>query len=381
MTPDIVTDLLRLLRLHGTPSVTEATAIWESVSGCAEHEALLQREGATLWLYRRLHDCGVSLAAPPGAALRESAHKQLMFGLRVDHETLAVASILRGEGIPFSPIKGPARRIAVTLYPYADARATADVDLLVPEARAHDAYDALTKHEYHPVAEPGTDETEHFHLPALMGPRGVAVELHTSTAPWLSPAEAWRRQSDAPDDVRWEGQEFAVSNATELLWHGMAHAFIDGAEGFRLRTFLDGAVVIASGQSIDWSRITQRIAAGEIRGAESGTAVPPRLLKRWIATAAMLAGVAVPAGFAPDGEYPIARLLHWKSLVLGAGVGRAARERLIEEAVRSEVGMALTPPHGGDPSWVRARRRVATGSARGFYVGWRATLGSARGSG
>ncbi|MBA2293104.1 MAG: nucleotidyltransferase family protein [Gemmatimonadales bacterium] len=380
MISDAVAHLLELLRIRGAPSTTDASAMWHAVSACPEYDTLLQREGATLWLYRRLHDCGVTLDSAAGATLRQSAHQQLMFGLRVDDETLAVTRILRGATIPFSPIKGPARRIAAGLYPYADARSTSDVDLLVPEARAIDAYDALVQHGYQPVGNPRQSRPEHFHLPALMGQRGVAVELHTSTAPWLSPTEAWRRQSNAPDTIRWEGQDFEISNATELLWHGMAHAFIDGADGFRTRTFLDGAVVMASGRSIDWTCITQRITAGEIRGAESGAAVPPRLLRRWIATAGMLAGVAAPAEFALDGEYPIARLFHWKSLVLRANVGRAARERLIEEAVRSEVGMLLTPSHPGDPAWVRLRRRVATASARGLYVGWRATLGSARGA-
>lgn len=380
VTSDAVAHLLALLRIHGAPSTTDASAMWHAVSTCPGYDTLLQREGATLWLYRRLHDCGVSLDSTAGTTLRESAHQQLMFGLRVDDETLAVTRILRGAMIPFSPIKGPARRIAAGLYPYADARSTSDVDLLLPEARANDGYDVLVKHGYQPVGEPRVSRPEHFHLPGLMGPRGVAVELHTSTAPWLSPMEAWRRQSNAPDPVRWEGHEFEISNATELLWHGMAHAFIDGAEGFRIRTFLDGAVVMASGRSIDWSCIRQRIAAGEIRGAESGAAVPPRLLRRWIATAGMLAGIAAPADLAVDHEYPIARLLHWKLLVLRANVGRAGRERLIEEAVRSEVGMSLTPSHRGDTARVRVRRHVATASARGLYVGWRATLGSTRGT-
>lgn len=376
MTAEAVAQLLALLRLRGGPSASDASTMWQALSPCSELGTLLQREGATLWLYRRLHDCGVSLDSAAGAALRRSAHEQLMFGLRVDGETLAVTLILRGATIPSSPIKGPARRIAAALYPYADARSTSDVDLLVPEAKANDAYDVLVKHGYQPVRDPRLSRPEHFHLPALIGPRGVAVELHTSTAPWLSPIEAWRRQANAPDTIRWEGHDFEISGATELLWHGMAHAFIDGAEGFRIRTFLDGAVVIASGRSIDWTCISQRIAAGEILDAESGAAVSPRLLRRWIATAGTLAGVAVPADFAVNGEYPIARMLQWKSLVLGARVGRASRERLIEECIRSEAGMSLTPAHRGTSAWRRGRRRAATALARAGYVGWRAVLGA-----
>ncbi len=380
MTSDPAGQLLSLLRLRGGPLTDEAGAMWRALSASRGYDGVVQREGATLWLYRRLHDRGVPLDSPAGAMLRQSAHEQLMLGLRVDGETRAVAMILRTAAIPFVPIKGPARRIAAGLYPYADARATSDVDVLVAEARVREAFDTLVKHGYQPAIDPKLSRAEHFHLSPLMGERGVAVELHTSTAPWLTPSDAWQRQSNDFDTIRWEGQDFVISGATELLWHGMAHAFIDGADGFRLRTFLDGAVVIASGRSIDWACLAQRIAAGEIREAERGTAVPARQLKRWIATAGMLAGVAVPAEFAADGQYPVARMLHWKSLVLHAGVGRAARERLVEEAVRSETGMSLTPSPQGASTWVRGRRRVATALARAGYASWRAALSAPRGS-
>ena len=69
MTSDAVAHLLALLRLRGGPSATDARAMWQALSACAGFDTVLQREGATLWLYRRLHDCGVALDSTAGATL------------------------------------------------------------------------------------------------------------------------------------------------------------------------------------------------------------------------------------------------------------------------------------------------------------------------
>lgn len=312
---------------------------------------------------------------PLGGVLRQAAHEQLLRGLRVDEEIRAVAEMLRDGGIRFAVIKGPARRIAAELYPYADARSTSDVDLLVPEAQGREAWQILVDRGYERATEPEPWQADHFHLPPLWNQRRVAVELHTSTAPWLTPSESWERESTDCDTARQDGIEFEIASATELLWHGMAHAFIDGAEGFRLRTFLDGAVVIGSQRPIDWSRIEHRITGGEIRDGERGGAVSPRLQRRWIATAGVLAGIAVPEEFAVDGCYPLSRILRWKALALQAAIGRAARERLLEEGIRSETGMALTPSPADASRWAGRRRRIASAAARAGYIGWRTLRG------
>jgi hypothetical protein len=193
-----------------------------------------------------------------------------------------------------------------------------------------------------------------------------------STSPWITPAEAWRRATQHADDVEWGGSSFQIGNATELLWHGMSHSFVDGSIGFRLRTFLDGAVILASGRAVDWSIIEHRIAGDEVRIAESEQVVSPTLQWRWIATAALLAGVAVPRAFEECKPFPIARLLQWKAMSRRMNVGRAMHGRLVEEATRAEFGMPLTPSHDNDSAIARGRRRFATTAARVGYLGWRA---------
>ncbi len=376
MTSSAVSRLLMVLQLRGTPTSADTAALWRDLTSCRGLVQLIEGEGATLWLYRRFHDLQQPLDGAPGPALRQSAHTGLLQGLRIDGELRTVAAILRAAGLPFAPIKGPARRIAKDAYAYADARSTSDVDLLLPAGRVRAAWDMLVRHGYRPAGDGSASGTDHFHLPPLLGPADVAVELHSSTMPWLDPAEAWQRHAIEGETMSWEGDQYTISCATELLWHGLAHAFIDGAEGFRLRTFLDGAVIIGSERAIDWPRVAGRIARGEIRGAEGGAAVPPVMLHRWIATAAMLAGAAVPDEFTAAGRFPLARILRWKLMVIRSSAGRAGRQRLIEEAVRSELGMALTPTPRGASPLVRGRRRVATALARAGYGAWRAAHGN-----
>ena len=363
--------VLDLLRLRGGPDAGSVAEAWLRASGNPILPALLRLEGAELWLYRRLRELKLSSEPALAEALRAAAHGDALLGLRVDEETEAVAGILTGAGIPFSLIKGPARRAAAARYPFADARSTCDVDLLVPEAVAEPAWAALTAAGYEPVDPSGTPD-EHFHLPPLWTARRVAVELHTSTSAWVAPAEAWRRVTDGADVVQWAGRGVPVGSATELLWHGLSHAFMHGGDGVRLRTFLDGASILASGHAIDWSVVESRIDGGEVRNPESGAAFRPRELRRWIATAGMLAGVDVPPAMSRDGRCPLTQLLRWRSMALGAPVGRAGRGRLLEEAARSEFGMPLTPtlPHQSRYRWVR--RFVASAAARAAYVGWRA---------
>ena len=363
--------ILDLLRLRGGPDAAAVAEAWKRASADPMLATLLRLEGAELWLYRRLRTLGLTSDPALAEALRTAAHRDALIGLRVDEETEAVAGILTGAGIPFSLIKGPARRAAASLYPFADARSTSDVDLLVPEARGDEAWQALAAAGYVAVDPEGTPD-EHFHLPPLWSARRVAVELHTSTSAHVTPADAWRRATDGADTVTWAGRTLSVGSATELLWHGLSHAFMHGGDGVRLRTFLDGAAILASGRAIDWAVIESRIASGEVRNPESDALVQPRELRRWIATSALLAGVEVPAAITSDGRCPLAQLLRWRTLALGAPIGRAGRGRLLEEAARCEFGMSLTPTlaHQSRLRW--ARRFVASAAARAVYIGWRA---------
>src|SRR5207253_6383109 len=190
--------------------------------------------------------------------------------------------------------KGAARRRSSDLFPYADARATHDVDVLVPAARAREAWDLLCRAGYERTPPNGRGEG-HFHLPPLWDAQRVAVELHTSTSEAVAPAEAWRRATTGGRAVERAGVQVALPAPTELLWHGLTHALRHRADAFRLRFLLDGAAILATPVPFDWGDIESRLGSGEV--------ARPRTALVWLAAAAALAGRRQPSPLAaPGGE-------------------------------------------------------------------------------
>lgn len=363
--------LLRILRLHARvePGTDADVARLERLRHLVP---LLEAEGGVVWLHRRLHDAGLAAQHTLQATLRPVARQHLARALRVDAATARVLEVFAAHQVPVIAIKGPARRIAAGHYPYADARSTTDVDLLVEGGAAQGAWELLLREGYVPIAGGSHERAAHYHLPGLLGPEHVAVELHRSTSRHVSAEEAWARQSTGGDVVTWQHIACRVPSATELLWHAVTHSFVDESLGLRLRNFLDGAVIIASGRTIAWDTIRQRIAAGEVHHGDEGAVAPPARVHRWLATAAALAGTAIPDDFLRDGTIPLARLLTWKHVVLGSPIRGAARSRLLDEAVRVEAGLGFIPPYHTDRWPVRLRRRLAASAARAGYLGWRA---------
>lgn len=346
---------------------------WRALSRAPGLPALVAYEGAELWLYRQLHAQRLESAPGFDERLRLAAHRDSIRGIRIDDEAVAVLGTLRDAGVPCVLIKGQARRAAVSIYPWADARTSSDVDLLVPADRAAHAWDLLIAAGYTPAVDPSRSYAGHFHLTPVWSGRGVAVELHTSTSPEVPAAEAWRRALDQADALTWSGVEVIVPSATELLWHGMAHALLDGPAALRLRSLLVGAIILASGRPIDWDRIHRRVHAGEVREGDTGFPLNPEVQHAWLAVAARLAGTELPPLPGMGHSLPMDALLRWRHRVLGARLGRAARERLLDEAARSELRLPLMPSAPTVAAWKRARRFVSTATARACYRGWRAT--------
>ena len=365
--------LLSLLRIRSSLTQAEAQQLWNDVAQQPLLHELMVAEGAAIWLYRRLHDHGVTLDDPIGTQLRKAAHEHLMLGIRVDSEAVATYRILKQAQIDVVLIKGAARRAATSLYPYANARPSSDVDLLVRDTQAQDAWNVLCANGYEPV--PNASPEDHFHLHGLWSASRVGVELHMATSPWLQPDECWRRANEGADVVSFSGENFVIANATELLWHALQHAFVDGSGGFTLRKFLDGAAILAAERPIDWQVVQNRIERGEVRNIETNVSYAPRYQYRWIAACARLAGVTVPAELLRYGEMEVARLLAWRTYVRSVAKSRAWRERLLEEGTRAELGMQLTPSVAGDGFTPRIRRRGATSAARVLYLLLRVGLG------
>lgn len=361
--------LVDLLRLTPGGADADLTAAWRALASEPGIKALVKREGASLWLHRRLHQLGLDSSGPLGQSLRENAHREALIGLRIDDEASATLRTLGDAGVEVVLLKGQARRAALAHYPWADARSLSDVDILVRGDQGQRAWDLLVARGYQFAVDPNRSYDEHHHLPPIAGARGIAVEIHTSTSPWITASEAWRRETEGADRILWSGLEVTVPSATELLWHAIEHGFVHGQPS-RLRSLLDGAVILASGREIDWARLVRRMESTEVREETSVMPIPAATQRAWLATAAEFAGVDLPQGLAAR-PLPIRRLLRWRLAVLNARLGERLKDRLLEEGSRAELSRSLAPTLPGTGLWPRLRHAVAGLTARVGYQGWR----------
>ena len=363
--------LLDTLRLHGAPSDESLRARW-ATTNLSGLNRLVRFEGVEVWLARRARAVGAVPPGPQARVMRQLAQHTTAQNMRIDAQTQRVLDVLDAAGMPVALIKGQARRAAAGRYPFADARAISDVDLLVPEATAEASWRALCAQGFRPLYPDGSPWVVTHHLPVLTSDDLVTVELHTTLAPTLSPAEAWARATTDPDTVTWAGRTVRVPNATELLWQALHHAVADGTRGYRLKTFLNVACILAGEGPIAWDVVAARIAAGEIRHDETGPAIAAERIHRDLAVAAELAGVPIPVALHPHRAVRIDALLAWRLAVLKAPVGESMRDRLLEEGLRVEAQLPVTPVSPERGALRALRRRTASRVARLLYRSWAA---------
>jgi hypothetical protein len=323
--------------------------------------ALAAFEGGAIWVLRRLREIGAADVAPAPfvTAIAEQARGVAARNLLVDAEAERVVRRLDAAGIPCVLIKGVARRAGVGRWPFADARSTHDVDVIVPEADVDRAWKDLVSAGYHRYSE----ATSLRHRPALISEGRVGVELHISPAVHLPAAEAWRRATDGSVAVEWQGTQVLVPCATEMLWHGLTHALQNHLFAWRLRFLLDGAVILAGDDGIAWDTLGARIDAGEL---------DPVAATRWLDAAAQLAGVELPIPLRGNGTpFDVPLTLRWRLAVLRRGGDAGFTGRLLEEGTRVELGLPVASVVKGTGSFRRMRRWVAGRVARLAYGAWR----------
>ena len=331
------------------------------------------REGAELWLHRRLRAAQVVLAVGPRDALEVAARHVRARTMRADAALARVAAIFATADVAMVPLKSAALRRLTSRLPLADARASADVDVLVPEHEADRATIVLRGKHFSPVVATGAVPEGHHHRAPLADDTGVAVEVHATTHPAVRPAEAWRRATRDAQGAAIDGVPLQLPCDTELLWHALAHAHLDASDhariGLRLRYWLDGAVLIAGG-TIDWATIRSRLDGGELR--------PPELARAWLWWAAALAGRTLgfaELGASEVGALDLPRLLAWRLHVHADHPADSRwREKLLEEGARAEAGLPRRGKEAGNSPATAARRAAAALAARAAYSAWRAGL-------
>ena len=329
---------------------------------------LVSREGAVLWLLRRLDAQVAASAAPPAFVqwLRDEARGITARNLLVDAEAEGMLQLLADRGTPHVAIKGTARRASLARYPGADARLTHDVDLLLPEQEVQPLWEHLRSLGWSFAKNPLATPAGHYHPPPLLGPLGIAVELHSATSRGVSASECWRRATDESVTVEWHGRSVRVPGATELLWHALTHAMGDGIRGFALRYFLDATVLLVAAADLDWTRLSARLAAGEV--PDAGAA------RQWLGAAADLAGTAIPASvMAGASPFDTPTALNWRLAVLARRSDVGFGARLLEEGTRAELGMPPAEVVPGTGVLKQTRRRLGGRAARTIYRLWRVT--------
>lgn len=363
--------VLETLRFGRGRDQAPLVAAWTTIpmDGLAR---LVSFEGCALWLYRRLKEIGVDWDGGFATWLERRARADAAQNMRVDAQTEAVLRLLQARGIPHVLLKGAARRAAAKLFPYADARTTHDVDVLVPASQARSMWEQLRTLGYDYSTQPEHTPPGHYHLPPLCDDARVSVELHTSTSGAVPSEEAWRRASSGMREVRHNGITLRIPSATELLWHGVTHALQHQADAFRLRFFQDAAVILARGDEIDWQQIRARLDSAEITDRSATVA--------WLGAAAWLAGTRLPASIAGAvTPFALARALRWRLTVLRRfSLTAQIGQKLLEEGTRAEIGWGLTPAVRGTTVLVQGRRKAAAAAARCAYWLWRAALKAPR---
>jgi hypothetical protein len=371
--------LLETLRLHGDTDGAALRSRWAALSP-AGLAALVDYESCVLWLQRRVHELDLLDLLPDSFAqwLSGRAHQIAARNLLVDAQRNELVAILNEWRVPHVLLKGAALRLVSHVYPYADARRTTDVDVLLSGAAARSTWLRLQTAGFASVPDSGGAYDNHFHLPPLRNGKAVTVELHTSTSGLLPPLVAWNRFDGKGQTVTCSGGPTQVPSATELLWHAITHAPLPHPYAFRIRFLQDAAVVWAAAADIDWDEIATRLAGSEL---------PHRALARcWLGTAARLAGLAHTdraLGTLPALDLSLA--LSWRLSVFRPGRGgglhdhRAVwgphpisrgRRLLIDAGTRAELGLPPTPSRSV-ASVDRLVRWVAGAAARVCYHAWR----------
>jgi hypothetical protein len=180
--------LLDTLRLKNTADGERLSASWHAVHTTGLND-LLEYEGASLWLYRRLADLGMLALPDPTFATELTKHARHItaYNLMVDAQRDAVVRALGAEGIPHLLLKGSALRLTKPWLPYADARLIADVDVLVPPDCLERAWHRLHDAGFAVAAAEEEKYEEHHHLPPVTDGRGIMVELNRSISQRIKP--------------------------------------------------------------------------------------------------------------------------------------------------------------------------------------------------
>ena len=221
------------------------------------------------------------------------AHRANAIAVLAQRRALAQAATLLGEhGIEAIVLKGSA--LAWRAWPAPAERVMRDIDLLVPQDRAVDAYEALRDAGWQgPAATPELLDRlacEETHLPLLVSPDGVLCELHAHA--WASAPLRGLAMPRCDDTGLWERAVhdgdlgMRVPAATDMLAHLVVHCACSHLFNLGPLALADIDYLLRS-ERIDWTRFWT---ASRRDGYERAGAVVLALVDKWRSPGAALAG-------------------------------------------------------------------------------------------
>ena len=259
---------------------------------------------------------------------------------------MKVGSLLDQAGIPYAALKGAA--LAWHAYPHPALRPMRDIDILVPLARAGEAYAALVAQGF--IPEPA-DKTpvivalrDHKHLPGLFDPQGkTRVEVHSRLFEHVAAAQDASllcRTDDLLGGRVWSdfGQvRIAFLPATETLLHLLVHSAYEHRFDNGPQILHDVAALLARDR-VDWARFW--CLAGE-GGWTRGCQLLLGLTEQFCGAQPVEWGDPAP----PD--IPAEMLDH------------AALLMLQDTDLRQDLAVQLELAHAGRVSWSGSRRLLS----------------------
>lgn len=372
------------------PNVDALASRWQRVD-LRGFPQLLQYEDCEAWLHRRLCDLGLLKQVHPrlGDFLTTRARQVAAHNILIDLQRDAFVETLNRSHTPHVMLKGSAYSLVRDRYPYIAERSTGDVDVLLPGEVAYGVWSQLRQQGLDVAMATRETYEDHHHLIPLAGPPNIVLELHTSTAKTLAPAEAWRRVHGSSLEVgitragRAEGAAGALTRVpcpTELFWHAVSHAHSNPLQAFRLRLLQDAATIWASGEEIDWDAVAARLQTDELPSAP--------FARRWLAAAGWLAGHSqIDERLIGDtAPFDLHRALRWRLYILRAlrpthrmWIPNARADDLMSRTRRFAIDVATATDLGVRPTHRtldrrrlgRAAMRVGGGVIRTWYRRWR----------
>jgi hypothetical protein len=217
---------------------------------------LAEREKALAPLWSRLERVAEGDVPPEVKTHLKRLARVTMFHMSyLEQLVLSSATCLDRRGIDYTLLKGAA--LACSVYGSFNQRPMVDVDLLVREADAERAVDALLSAGWMWQANKSRDaDYSHLHhLPALVDPNGlVSAEIHISILPHAAPFGITTDEILASSrSVDFQGSKVSVPDPLHLLLHACihfawSHLFRTGA----WRTFRD-VRKLTDANLLDWN--------------------------------------------------------------------------------------------------------------------------------